>query len=331
MLKKYRSTALAISVITAMACLKYALFQGGELRPISLDPQRAAVKQDAGAELAYADDCFQLYFYPAENGPAPLAYAKRLGVWVQDYPSSRGISPTCTVNGTVYCFGLPDSLKGAGLAVLESMDGRRVDGLPLSAEGETRFLFRLPAGEDACYRFAPVVGNAPLPQEEDPFAVGTILVEAQRDGAFSYTPELPLSELSQAHPELESLLRQAYASADRESPVENGRTYPGSASEMDFCNLYLTAELGDYLKIEKGSLPLTFTRSLHLNFELEGYHKATVSLSETDLRNKTIEESLKSKPEVYPFALSPELTAQALAILEEHPAPQETETNSSGE
>ena len=41
MLKKYRSTALAVSVITAMACLKYALFQGGELRPVSLAPQRA--------------------------------------------------------------------------------------------------------------------------------------------------------------------------------------------------------------------------------------------------------------------------------------------------
>ena len=42
--------------------------------------------------------------------------------------------------------------------------------------------------------------------------------------------------------------------------------------------------------------------SVHLNFELEGYHKATMSLSETDLRNKTIEESLRSKPEVYPFS-----------------------------
>ena len=63
MLKKYRSTALAVSVITAMACLKYALFQGGELRPVSLAPQRAAVKQDAGAELVYADDSFQLYFF----------------------------------------------------------------------------------------------------------------------------------------------------------------------------------------------------------------------------------------------------------------------------
>ncbi len=116
------------------------------------------------------------------------------------------------------------------------------------------------------------------------------------------TPWSSPSELSQAHPELESLLRQAYASADRESPVENGRTYPGSVLEMDFCNLHLTAKLGDYLKIEEGSLPLAFTRSVHLNFELEGYHKATMSLSETDLRNKTIEESLRSKPEVYPFS-----------------------------
>ena len=324
MLKKYRSTALAVSVITAMACLKYALFQGGELRPVSLDPQRAAVKQDAGAELVYADDSFQLYFFPTENGPAPLAYVKRLGVWVQDYPGNRGVSPAYTVNGTVYYFGLPESLEGAGLAVLVSPDGRWMDGLPLSVEGETRFLFRLPAGEDACYRFAPVVGNAPLPQEEDPFAVGTILVEAQKDGAFAHSLELPLSELSQAHPELESLLRQAYASADRESPVENGRTYPGSVLEMDFCNLHLTAKLGDYLKIEEGSLPLTFTHSVYLNFELEGYHKATMSLSETDLRNKTIEESLRSKPEVYPFSLSPGLTAQARTILEEYPARQES-------
>ncbi len=69
MLKKYRSTALAVSVITAMACLKYALFQGGGC---ALSPWLAGgtVKQDAGAELVYADDSFQLYFFPTENGPA---------------------------------------------------------------------------------------------------------------------------------------------------------------------------------------------------------------------------------------------------------------------
>ena len=112
--------------------------------------------------------------------------------------------------------------------------------------------------------------------------------------------------------------------------MENGRTYPGSVLEMDFCNLHLTAKLGDYLKIEEGSLPLAFTRSVHLNFELEGYHKATMSLSETDLRNKTIEESLRSKPEVYPFSLSPGLTAQARTILEEYPARQESGTDPAG-
>ena len=103
--EKYRSTALAVSVITAMACLKYALFQGGELRPVSLAPQRAVLSNKTpGRSWCTRTIPFQLYFFPTENGPAPLAYVKRLGVWVQDYPGNRGVSPACTVNGTVYYF-----------------------------------------------------------------------------------------------------------------------------------------------------------------------------------------------------------------------------------
>ena len=121
------------------------------------------------------------------------------------------------------------------------MDGRPA----LSVEGETWFLFRLPAGEGMPVTGLPRWwGNAPLPQEEGPLCRWHHPGRGPKGWGLCPLLGAPLSELSQAHPELESLLRQAYASADRESPVENGRTYPGSVLEMDFCNLHLTAKLG---------------------------------------------------------------------------------------
>lgn len=309
------------AVLVGAACLKYALFGNGDLRPISLDPQRAVEKLSAGAEPVYADQRFQLYLIPTGDGVSPQAYAKRLGVWVRDYPDGLSISPACTVDGTVYYFGLPDSLRGASLAVLESPEGERIDGLPLTVAGETRFLFRLPAQKSGAYRFAPVVDGSPLPAQTDPFTAGSVLVEGERDGEHLLSREIPLSELS-SYPELEGLLREAYASADRTKPVEDGRTYPGTL-QMDSLSVYLTANLGDYLKLEEKKLPFTFTHSVSLHLELEGYHPATISFKGTDLRTQTLEEYLDTPLEVYPFPLSPALAEAARDILAQYPAPQE--------
>lgn len=89
--KLFSWVSVVILVILVIPMIRVHIFSGGEIRPITLSPEKRMEKllNETVVYKGFEDENFQIYYVKQQNEFIPYAYSRHAGIWVEDASVKR--------------------------------------------------------------------------------------------------------------------------------------------------------------------------------------------------------------------------------------------------